>query len=583
MQDWPGGSGLFNFAPSANNQSLLDPREAEYLGSFFQNPEVAADGTDEFTLNWPPETKMDTGGFEAHHPAMQGGGHAIRNPAATLAGTSGSAYKIHSNQQSQPHSQLATPAPGGFGSSVNDPAAAEAESAASGLFHMAHGHDQESHAAQDSSDIVNAVSWGSLFNHSPFVPAQNQNNLRPPMAPNHTNQAVNAFMDPNHQSAVPDGLTGDGRAWWSDQMHMPANAHTSYGSMQFNPDPRYQNFNLPQHVPTGQQFPPNTQGFHRPPLMTYGSDPNFSTQGYLPPQGYAQIQREKSANLNNVPMAGEAAASARSHVQYTTSGNHGQQRQRHSLPNNSSPHLYTGISSPGIYGGLPTLTSPANPRQSAGLGYGNMAVPTIENGDGHASAYNRPNSRARLQSRADDDEDDYSPQGKTKTAGLKRKLKTEDVSDDEEDEHVITPAKNKPTPKRRKSSAAQPASDDDDSEEDDFSDDTRPANSRRKSKGRKSTSNRENLTAEEKRQNHIKSEKQRRDLIKLQYDRLDAMVPGLKGGKSGLSRADIMNEISDYITSTMAGNDEIEQRLRDGRIGGRDADNDFDGDGAGGA
>lgn len=541
------------------------------------------DGADDFTLNWPAETKMDAAGFGADPGGMDGQGQMLPNPGVTLAGTSNGAYKTHSDQQSQRHSQLATPVGGGFQPGVNDPAAAEAESAASGLFHMAHGRDQESHAAEDSSDLANAVSWGSLYTNAAYLAAQNLNNIRHPMAPNHNQQPINPYMDPNNQAAVSNGMPRDGAAWWSHQLHMPANGQTPYAGLPFNPDPRFQNFTMPQHIQGTHSFAPGNQGFHRPELMSYGSDPNFSTQGYVPPSGYAQLQREKSANLNNVPMANEAAAGSRSHMPFGSASNHGQQRQRHSLPTNS-PHQYAGISSPNALGGLPTLTSPANPRQSTGFGYSSMAVPTIENGDGHPGpAYNRPNSGARRQSRAIDDEDDYSSRGNTKTAGLKRKMKTEQDSEDE-DEHMIIPAKNKPTPKRRKSSNAQPVFDDEESEEEDFSDDTPLAEGRRKSKSRKSAAtNRENLTAEEKRQNHIKSEKQRRDLIKVQYDCLDVMVPGLKGGKSGLSRADIMNEISDYIKATMAGNAEIQRRLQDGSIGGGDADDDPDGDGAGGA
>lgn len=43
---------------------------------------------------------------------------------------------------------------------------------------------------------------------------------------------------------------------------------------------------------------------------------------------------------------------------------------------------------------------------------------------------------------------------------------------------------------------------------------------------------RRSLTEEEKRQNHIKSEKHRRDLIKNQYECLDDLVLGIKTDKS---------------------------------------------------
>ena len=80
-------------------------------------------------------------------------------------------------------------------------------------------------------------------------------------------------------------------------------------------------------------------------------------------------------------------------------------------------------------------------------------------------------------------------------------------------------------------------------------------------KKRGSIQARNNLTEEEKRQNHIKSEKVRRDLIKAQYDALDDLVPGLKSGKSGLSRADVLLEIVNFVENVARGNEKAEQIL----------------------
>ena len=94
---------------------------------------------------------------------------------------------------------------------------------------------------------------------------------------------------------------------------------------------------------------------------------------------------------------------------------------------------------------------------------------------------------------------------------------------------------------------------------------------------------RQNLSETEKRQNHIKSEKQRRDLIKAQYEVLDELVPGLKGGKSGLSRADVLDAIAEEVLTNVAGNDAMEELLKQlpdvvisERVGDED---DADGDG----
>ncbi|EMC96692.1 hypothetical protein BAUCODRAFT_51616, partial [Baudoinia panamericana UAMH 10762] len=49
---------------------------------------------------------------------------------------------------------------------------------------------------------------------------------------------------------------------------------------------------------------------------------------------------------------------------------------------------------------------------------------------------------------------------------------------------------------------------------------------------------RQTLTEEEKRRNHIRSEQNRRDIMKDNFGRINHLVPALNGGKSGLSRAD---------------------------------------------
>ncbi|KAF2768080.1 hypothetical protein EJ03DRAFT_250310, partial [Teratosphaeria nubilosa] len=58
-------------------------------------------------------------------------------------------------------------------------------------------------------------------------------------------------------------------------------------------------------------------------------------------------------------------------------------------------------------------------------------------------------------------------------------------------------------------------------------------------KSRRSKS-RQNLSEQEKRQNHILSEQRRRNIIKTGYAELDQLVPVLNGGKSGLSKADAL-------------------------------------------
>ncbi|KAF1826257.1 uncharacterized protein K489DRAFT_303288, partial [Dissoconium aciculare CBS 342.82] len=49
---------------------------------------------------------------------------------------------------------------------------------------------------------------------------------------------------------------------------------------------------------------------------------------------------------------------------------------------------------------------------------------------------------------------------------------------------------------------------------------------------------RQNLSDKQKRENHIMSEKKRRQLIKTGYADLNKLVPALAGGKNGMSRSE---------------------------------------------
>nr|POE46962.1 hypothetical protein CFP56_00294 [Quercus suber] len=65
---------------------------------------------------------------------------------------------------------------------------------------------------------------------------------------------------------------------------------------------------------------------------------------------------------------------------------------------------------------------------------------------------------------------------------------------------------------------------------------------------------RQNLSDEQKRENHIKSEQKRRNIIKQGYNDLNRMVPSLAGGRSGLSKAELLKEAIMYIEECVMGN-----------------------------
>lgn len=70
---------------------------------------------------------------------------------------------------------------------------------------------------------------------------------------------------------------------------------------------------------------------------------------------------------------------------------------------------------------------------------------------------------------------------------------------------------------------------------------------------------RENLTEEQKRENHIKSEQKRRTLIREGFEDLNQLVPGLRGG--GFSKSAVLIMSADWLENLLQGNEELRQRL----------------------
>lgn len=140
-----------------------------------------------------------------------------------------------------------------------------------------------------------------------------------------------------------------------------------------------------------------------------------------------------------------------------------------------------------------------------------------------------------------------------------------------------------PPRKRRKSENVRDIADDDDDEDNYHDDDANSAKSawRRKSRAerntssppadsaangrrRKSTANgakpaRENLSEEQKRENHIRSEQKRRTLIKEGFDDLGELVPGLKGG--GFSKSTTLSMAAEFLEDLIRGNKTLTAQL----------------------
>lgn len=70
---------------------------------------------------------------------------------------------------------------------------------------------------------------------------------------------------------------------------------------------------------------------------------------------------------------------------------------------------------------------------------------------------------------------------------------------------------------------------------------------------------RENLSEEQKRENHIRSEQKRRTLIKEGFDDLCDLVPGLKGG--GFSKSTMLTMTAEWLEEILVGNRELAAQL----------------------
>jgi len=118
---------------------------------------------------------------------------------------------------------------------------------------------------------------------------------------------------------------------------------------------------------------------------------------------------------------------------------------------------------------------------------------------------------------------------------------TADVEDDDDDDTTSSKSgRKRKTKSERSASGSEPPSD------------TTGSGRRRKSGISASKQARENLSEEQKRENHIRSEQKRRTLIKEGFDDLGDLVPGLKGG--GFSKSTTLSMAADWLDELLRGN-----------------------------
>ena len=550
-----GGGSFGNLPETFSNQSILSQNESAFLEGFFQNPENMDENI--FNFNESTDQKVMTN-------TMDGGGlggfeqvsGAIDNPASTLGITPSVGYQSHTTQN---HMQSSAQTSDMFNNHVGQEPSDEYRTAAT-LFRMSNGHGQSQASAFSN---LPAGSWGTfslpVTDHleSPLNSSGRQSTSSYPAS---ANQTPNPFL--NHQTFPNVQSQSQAMQQWQYQH---GSSRPRPNSFQIDTNSAFDLFpDATAQMHMSQSAHPYSLSYRPQPPMRFGSDSDFGHNRYRAPGNYVQQEHEKAANLNNVPLAAQAAAATgqQNFPGITPPSMHA----RHSLTS-APPNFHSTSSSPSHIAGLPQ-TKPMFAIHQPLENMRPMAHRTIEPYDSDDEddevQVDEQNPRKRRQSQMERDEDaEYSPSKHMKGSIPKRGPKVPNaVNGSDDDDASYSPSINNVSHRRRKSTLTARVSIDssDAASPSAMSPPARPTTAGGRKKSRHSQS-RQNLSHEQKRQNHIASEKHRRDLIKGNYSELDDLVPALARGTTTLSRADQLNEIVKFVESITAGNAEMARRL----------------------
>lgn len=641
-----GSSDNFSFNQQYTNQDgpgsgILNQNDNSLLTDFFNNPGIA----NQMNFNFDPMT--EGAGEDSKASATEGlfdlDNHSgtINNPATAFA-TQNFHYdgdrhtQSHSNSNSQRQS-MSNQMAGSHESHEQSSEGAEEEeekAAVEGLMGMSTNRPTPAQMMFGNMNGFGAGSaWGGINLNSPFL---HMPNMQGPAFTGRQSAgpgAQNSQMGEHEQaSESPFGYASSPASQYQLQQGFPVgmNMHMqqqAYAAQQRGRPQSMGNIrtdgitHLPSTEPRSAQLPntgyPNFfthfQNNVRPALNVprYGSDENFGSGGYRPPNHYTPPD-EKHANLNHVPLADEASVNSRSSRQPPMLPPNFPARapSRQSQGYNSSssqpttPTFYQHLNNQAYLGGLPTTPNGTNmvPTSSfgsfAGAGFHGHAHPHAhgaaqanyyqQNMQAHSNAMMghqgrdveepedsssehddtesdspgppQPARKRRKSNYEEDGEDDYQPPN-----GGKRRVQnsTLDVSSGEDEYGRPDSSKGNKRVRahamHRNSTTSYAASPPVRTPRP-----TSASGGKRNSRNKRmsgSTINRAPLTDEQRRQNHIKSEKNRRDLIKINYTELNNVIPALKGGKSGLSKSEVLREIVDFIEELEAGNEHMEKVL----------------------
>jgi hypothetical protein len=390
------------------------------------------------------------------------------------------------------------------------------------------------------STAAGVASWGALnINNSGNYPGDQLHmagepssaSSTTPLTPTVTHNFQRIGRTPSHAQYPPHNLM--------QQATQPGSyAHTRHSSLPMSNNGTHMFHNPAEqwqmaHTTIGQD---QNQSQRRPPLYQYGSDQNFSQQGYQA-FNYSDLE-DKHNNLLSVPLASIARD------QPAPTG----QQHRYSVPNNNLQQLSSAALAhqhAALQPANSTFQRSANPLQSVHL---------------MADSDQLQQSRKRRRSQVDDES--TIPYGQAQNNAQKNfkqarrapaALKQEVPSEQRNAEYVTPPGSSNKFASARPGTASATAS---------ASPSTPVASTfRAPSSAKKRRSDpkqpRNNLSDTQKRNNHIASEQKRRDAMKTNYEELNTYVPMLSQGNQGISRSEILQHSGDWLALLTLGNTSI--------------------------
>ncbi|GAB1313332.1 hypothetical protein MFIFM68171_03542 [Madurella fahalii] len=400
----------------------------------------------------------------------------------------------------------------------------------------------QSNAGTGTTSLQNGEHWGLDHKSSMAATRQPQHGLGEPNPSPEVIAAATALSSRHaHMSDLIFSSTHD----------MPPHAGHSAGSSQ------HQGFGGPSS--NADQLPPNSDrssSFSRAMF----SDP-FQTQSYparpRPPVDEVRFGSDPSFNrVNFVPRSAKETTEAISAEQLATLGC--LQRNVSAAPTRApspvafappSPSRLVSMSSIESPVRLKTLTHPLTPDEPE---YGESDQPRKRRRSTKTTVASPQPSSASLPA---------AQQPNSPVQGQRRSTSTAAAS-------AKRPSTTTPAPRKRKQPGAAPLTPETEAAAA-VADSRRRKSSATASGGKAAVSSssssaakqpRANLTDEQKRENHIRSEQKRRDLIKDHFNDLGAIVPALKSG--GYSKAAMLNLSADWLVEVMQANERLMERVR---------------------